>query len=150
LPEPGYKRCRSCGETKPLAAFNAHKCKSDGCRSWCRECEQEARAGSEAALARRRRRQTSLQQRRLAAALALATGRKTCAGPCGRELPLDKFWRRKDSLDGHAHWCTECGEKRRRRPDPVDRERWERWEAARAEFDEAVARSQAATEEERP
>ena len=35
------KTCTKCGETKPLDDFHRHRGKSDGRRSWCRECAVE-------------------------------------------------------------------------------------------------------------
>ena len=42
-PEPATKRCRACGEVKPLDAFPADKARPDGVRNECRECRNRRR-----------------------------------------------------------------------------------------------------------
>jgi hypothetical protein len=135
----GTKECRSCHEVQPFEAFAKHSCKKDGHRSWCRSCVASGRTSEQAVEHRVEQRRRTLQSRRLVAGLALAAGEKKCAGPCGLDLPLEEFWRRVDSLDGHGAWCRTCGTERRSRPDPVDLDRWTRWRDQRQEYADLVA-----------
>lgn len=101
-------------------------------------CEADRRTAPEVVAQRVVRRQEALQTRRLAAGITLVTGEKACAGPCGRLLPLASFWKRADSLDGYGAWCRACGAERRRRPDPEDQQRWDRWQRRDQEYEDLV------------
>lgn len=33
---------------------------------------------------------------------------KRCFGPCGLELPLTSFWKKRSNKDGYSNWCATC------------------------------------------
>jgi hypothetical protein len=94
------KRCRDCGEDKPLEDFSPAKKAADGRTSYCRGClrlrhqrYRDARNGGVPA--------------RRSTAWASSAAVKWCPG-CRQELDRERFGRNRSSSDGLTTYCRPC------------------------------------------
>jgi len=129
VPE-GKRWCPRCERELELSCFGRNRARGGGgLRAWCRECEAEHKRDERASVAGER-----LADRVERAERVKETGLKTC-GRCGDEKPVDAFRPRKDSLDGYRNLCRDCEKARAMEPDPEDRERFDRWQQRKDDFE---------------
>lgn len=95
-PNP-FKKCRYCGETKPLGEFVKDKTCRDG-HSWrCLECFHIKRNSN------RKSRSYAYPEE-----INITEGMRRCRGTCGKIKPLSEFVKRKLAKDGYRRKCLEC------------------------------------------
>ena len=86
-----FKKCRLCGEMKPLGEFHRHSGRKDGHHTACKPC----------AIAEQQR-STMKPPRKVS-----PDGMKPCSH-CKTIKPLADFQRNSSRYDGHTHWCRDC------------------------------------------
>lgn len=88
------KPCTRCDVLLPLAAYHHDRSRPDGRTSACAECRRAAqrKPGGLGPIAR----------------VAPGATAKTCTGPCGRLLPLDRFDRHPHGQGGRSARCRDC------------------------------------------
>lgn len=106
----GEKRCRDCGETKPVTEFWRWAQAKDGYGVYCRPCGQ---------LRNEQYRARRLEKRGLAPRTARVKGPQVPEGSkwcrdCGEIKPLDAFPLAKRNADGRTCYCKPCHNKRGR------------------------------------
>ena len=89
--EPKFKTCTSCGKTLPTYLFFNKKGTKDGKCSYCKMCQYKKSDAS------RKKRSIPIQP----------PTSKVCSH-CGRELPIEMFFKNKDTKDGYGSWCKDC------------------------------------------
>jgi 5-methylcytosine-specific restriction endonuclease McrA len=87
---PGYKTCRRCLATKPVAEFSAEPRNRDGLRSWCDDCTRE---------------RTLLWHRTNPMAMQRLKALRRTAENAGTVTEADWL----SLLDRHGNWCAYCG-----------------------------------------
>lgn len=109
------KRCRDCGETKPIVEFWKWKGSKDGHALYCRDCFGFRNA---ATIARRRERQGLPPLVPRAKPPEVPEGLKWCRD-CAEIKPLEMFVLSKKSPTGRGSYCKPCqnarGEESRQR-----------------------------------
>jgi hypothetical protein len=89
------KRCRTCGELKPVDAFHRNARLPDGRAIYCKPCF------------RARQKAWRLANRQRYLSLATAPAVKTCRR-CGTEQPVGNSYHRVGTRDGRSSLCREC------------------------------------------
>jgi hypothetical protein len=98
------KKCKQCGETKPLTDFSKRPDKPDGFHWHCKGCNNAWQSQ------RRRIRKPHIAERE--ALFACAAGMKRCT-QCLEVKAVDKFSKKEDGRNNlHAH-CGECDTKKK-------------------------------------
>ncbi|MFF5083906.1 endonuclease VII domain-containing protein [Actinoplanes sp. NPDC000266] len=99
--EDGRRRCRDCGEWKPLDLFCASSKRPSGRGSYCKDCFN---VRSKASYAKRLREQAGrdVQARRV-----VPEGHRYCPD-CGETKPLLEFPRSRNDSGGHGRYCKPC------------------------------------------
>ena len=98
------KRCKDCGETKPIVEFWKWKGSADGYALYCRHCFGFRNA---ATAARRRERQGLPPLAPRVKPPEVPDGTKWCRD-CGETKPLEKFVLSKRSATGRGTYCKSC------------------------------------------
>src|SRR5690349_16789009 len=93
--EDGRRRCRDCGEWKPLDQFCANSKRPDGRGSYCKECFN---VRSKASYAKRVREKHG---REVLAPRTVPDGHRYCPD-CGETKPLAEFPRNRGDTGGHG------------------------------------------------
>lgn len=111
IEEATEKRCRACGETKPLDAYSLASAAADGRNGVCKQCDSarlkrqnaEKRAGT-----------YQKKTRGKAAIVAVVPNGvkpvvtdKPCS-TCKRVKPLSEFYFNRTTADGRHHECKDC------------------------------------------
>jgi hypothetical protein len=94
------KRCRDCGEDKPLEQFSPAKKNRDGRTSYCRDCLRVRHQ-------RYRDAQAGGAPRRRTGARASSADVKWCPA-CQQELPRTSFGKNRSNADGLTGYCRPC------------------------------------------
>ncbi|MCY7366511.1 MAG: endonuclease VII domain-containing protein [Frankiaceae bacterium] len=94
------KRCRDCGEDKPLEEFSPAQKMRDGRTSYCRDCLRLRHQ-------RYRDAKNGGQPSRRSAARATSSEVKWCPG-CKQELVREAFGSNRSSSDGLTAYCKPC------------------------------------------
>lgn len=99
--ENGRRRCRDCGEWKPLDLFCTNSKRPTGKGSYCKDCFN---VRSKASYAKRLREKhgRDVQQRRV-----VPDGHRYCPD-CGETKPLVEFPRSRNDSGGHGRYCKPC------------------------------------------
>jgi len=97
------KRCRDCGETKPIVEFWKWKSSPDGRALYCRDCFGLRNAET---VARRRERQGLPPRVPRVKPPEVLDGMKWCRD-CGEIKPLDEFVKSKKA-SGRGSYCKPC------------------------------------------
>jgi 5-methylcytosine-specific restriction endonuclease McrA len=87
------KRCRKCGEIKPIAAFSKQKSQKDGHQIYCKACFAQYHV--------------AYTEDNMKVAPDTLPIEKQCT-KCGEIRPLDAFPRDKSKKDGHHGCCKIC------------------------------------------
>lgn len=106
LPALGKKRCRVCGQVKPLEEFPRSKSHRDGRDSACGACVKEI------ARQRRAKSEQPLLRKWTEDGVLLAQGKKRCC-TCGVVRKLEDFGPNKRTRDGYRGYCRSCEKKHR-------------------------------------
>lgn len=94
------KKCRDCGQLKPLSEFPPNTRNRDGRATYCRPCMS--------ARHREYRRRTAQREgREIRIRRAAPVGTKWCPR-CKQLLPLDAFGRNRSARDGLVGYCKPC------------------------------------------
>jgi len=99
--EDGRRRCRDCGEWKPLDLFCANSKRPGGRGSYCKECFNKR---SKASYAKR------LQEkygREVQAKREVPEGHRYCPD-CGEIKPMEAFPRSRNDSGGRGRYCKPC------------------------------------------
>jgi hypothetical protein len=121
------KRCRDCGETKPLSEFYVNSCASDGRASYCRPCHTQRNVVNS-----ERRREGRKKLRAATLESFIASGVQACR-KCGIEKSFGDFYSSKDTITGVRTICKMCCNaiahvnREPSKPKPTDLERLEKW-----------------------
>jgi len=99
--EDGRRRCRDCGEWKPLDLFCSNSKRPGGRGSYCKEC---FRVRSKASYAKR---VMAAQGREVRAPRVIPDGCRLCPD-CGETKPLAEFPRNRSDTDGRGRYCKPC------------------------------------------
>lgn len=102
---PEEKQCIHCKRVLSADHFVFNKRKKDGLSSVCRECEKEKREQYKQKWEQERKKKD--QQ----GFTLFPTFEKKCS-QCGQVKPLGLFGPSKNSKDGYASYCKQCGRKR--------------------------------------
>ncbi|GAA4710495.1 endonuclease VII domain-containing protein [Phytohabitans rumicis] len=97
----GLRRCRDCGEWKPLDVFCANPKRPDGKGSYCKPCFNER---SKASYARRVKANFDRDVRH---GRVVPEGHRYCPA-CEAIKPLDDFPRNRSDSTGYASYCKPC------------------------------------------
>ncbi|WP_127503488.1 endonuclease VII domain-containing protein [Actinoplanes solisilvae] len=99
--EDGRRRCRDCGEWKPLDLFCASSKRPSGRGSYCKDCYN---VRSKASYAKRllEKQGREVQRRR-----EVPDGHRFCPD-CGEVKPLDSFPRSRGGTGGRGRYCKPC------------------------------------------
>jgi hypothetical protein len=99
--EGGLRRCRDCGEWKPLDLFCANSKRPGDRGSYCKECFNER---SKASYAKRLQEKygREVQVRR-----EVPEGHRYCPD-CGDTKPLEEFPRSRNDSGGRGRYCKPC------------------------------------------
>jgi hypothetical protein len=128
LPGDTHKKCPGCNRIRDLRFFYDRT--GGRVRSRCYDCELEQKKAGRA-----REAEVKQETRRTAAAKVKETGMKTCS-ECNEELPIERFPKNKNSLDGHGRRCTVCSSIKRKGISSEDSGRYRRWKERDAMFKE--------------
>lgn len=129
------KRCKTCGEEKPISAFDkGHRVTGERpCRgafgriTHCKFCKAEARKPG------------IHDERRVKEDLA-ACGLKRCS-VCTEILPLSSFNVRRASSDGRMHKCAECAKEVNRQWRKANPDGFARWQVLNSDHRDAYNRN---------
>jgi hypothetical protein len=99
--EGGRRRCRDCGQWKPLDLFCANSKRPSGRGSYCKDCFN---ARSMASYAKRTREKLG---RDVAVRRVVPDGYRYCPD-CGETKPLDEFPRSQNDTSGRHRYCKPC------------------------------------------
>jgi len=99
--EDGRRRCRDCGEWKPLDLFCANSKRPSGRGSYCKDCYNVRSKASYA-----KRTQQSLG-REVRVRRAVPDGHRYCPD-CGVTKPLVEFPRNRNDTGGCGRYCKPC------------------------------------------
>jgi hypothetical protein len=100
-PGESVRRCRDCGEVKPLDEFQVSARRPGGRGSYCKPCFSER---SRKSYARRLSAKTGCDVR---ATVAVPAGHRRCPD-CGATKPLAAFPRNASGSGGFARYCKPC------------------------------------------
>jgi hypothetical protein len=101
VPDGSFRKCRDCGEIKPLSDFHASPRRKEGRGSYCKPCFNERSKKSYA----KRLQETS--GREVRTRLAIPDGHRHCPD-CGQIKPLTDFPRNKRGRAGFGSYCKPC------------------------------------------
>ena len=98
------KKCRRCGETKPISEFGRYAQSRDGRNSYCVGCWREVQAEY-------RRRRAERDGRVVRQARARLPGKKWCPD-CQAYKPVEDFGQNRSTSDGLTGYCKPCHARR--------------------------------------
>ena len=94
------KRCRDCGEIRPLDEFSPSRKNRDGRVSYCRQCLAVRHQ-------RYRREKAAAEGRQLRERRRVPEGSRWCPA-CDSLKPLEEFPRNRSHRGGHGGYCKPC------------------------------------------
>ena len=97
----GLRRCRDCGDWKPLDDFCANSRRPDGRGSYCKPCFNERSKASYA------RRVAARFNREVRQARVVPDGHRFCPD-CKTVKPIDEFPRNRGDRSGYHSYCKPC------------------------------------------
>lgn len=99
--------CRYCKEEKPLSDFPKHSGYKSGIETKCKDCKLALRAGALKPMVRRRPTKKELEKKYVGKEKHVKEDVKKCS-KCGETLPLDKFYKSANTIDGRENTCIAC------------------------------------------
>jgi hypothetical protein len=103
----GSRRCRDCGEWKPIEEFHTNSRRPGGRGSYCQPCFNERSKASYA------RRVKAKQNRDVRQARVVPEGMRYCPD-CDADKPIEEYPRNRADSSGYASYCKPCHNKRGR------------------------------------
>ncbi|MGN9810307.1 endonuclease VII domain-containing protein [Micromonospora sp. BQ11] len=101
----GRRRCRDCGDWKPLDEFCANSRRPDGCGSYCKPCFNVRSKGSYA------KRLKEMRGREVRKLPPVPDGHRRCPD-CGETKALEAFPRNRSDRGGYGRYCKPCHNER--------------------------------------
>ncbi|MCM4077602.1 endonuclease VII domain-containing protein [Paractinoplanes hotanensis] len=99
--EDGRRRCRDCGEWKPLDLFSANSKRPSGRGSYCKDCfNVRSKASYAKRLQEKYGREVQVQR-------SVPDGHRYCPD-CGEIKELDDFPRSRNDSGGRGRYCKPC------------------------------------------